>query len=361
MTKRVYTAIGLMSGTSLDGVDAAIIRTDGEQFVETGAWTTHPYPELLRDGLRTVLGQKERTSALADVEHRLTVHHIDTVSKLLEENRVTNSKIDIIGFHGHTVTHLPKQRFTWQIGDAEMLAEACGIDVVTDFRLADVAAGGQGAPFAPLYHRALLDSAEPVAILNLGGVANVTWIEGDRLIAFDTGPGNALIDDWVARHNRGRFDESGDFARIGTVDRRIVEATLAKPYFGASPPKSLDRQDFDLSGVDALSFEDGAATLTAITVGGVQAARAHFPASVTRWLVTGGGRLNAYMMACLVEGLGVAVAPVEEAGWQGDALEAQAFGYLAVRSLRGLPLSLPSTTGVPKALTGGRRIRSVAT
>jgi anhydro-N-acetylmuramic acid kinase len=358
MTNCVFTAIGLMSGTSLDGVDAALVRTDGESLVEPGPWVTTAYPSQLRDGIRALLGKTERDEAVANIERALTQYNTATINKLLEKNSVTYSKINIIGFHGHTITHRPEQGFTWQLGDAEMLASNAEVDVIADFRVADVSAGGQGAPLAPLYHRALAAGQDkPVAILNIGGVANVTWIGDDTIIAFDTGPGNALIDDWIACHDAGRFDPGGDIARGGTATASVVEEMLSSPYFSAPPPKSLDRQDFDLALIEAQSLEDGAATLTAVTVDAVMAARAHFPTPVKKWLVTGGGRNNAYLMESLAMGLGVPVLPVESAGWQGDALEAHAFGYLAVRSLRGLPLSLPTTTGVPAPMTGGRLVR----
>ena len=358
MTNRVFTAIGLMSGTSLDGVDAALIRTDGESLVEPGPWMTTAYPSQLRDGIRALLGKTERDEVVADIERSLTQCHTDSINKLLEKNSITYSKINVIGFHGHTITHRPKQRYTWQLGDAQLLASNAQVDVVSDFRAADVGAGGQGAPMAPLYHRALAAGQEkPVAVLNIGGVANVTWISDDTILAFDTGPGNALIDDWVARHGGGRFDRGGDFARGGTATASVVEKMLSAPYFAAPPPKSLDRQDFNLALVEAQSLENGAATLTAVTVDAVMTARAHFPKPVKKWLVTGGGRNNAYLMESLAAGLCVPVLPVESAGWQGDALEAHAFGYLAVRSLRGLPLSLPTTTGVPAPMTGGRLVR----
>jgi anhydro-N-acetylmuramic acid kinase len=354
MTNRVFTAIGLMSGTSLDGVDAALIRTDGESVVDPGPWVSIPYPDDLRAAIRALLGVTSRGKAVDEAVRSLTEHHIQVVNKLLKENTLTNSNIDIIGFHGHTITHRPEDRFTWQIGDAAMLAQALGVEVVSDFRGADVAAGGQGAPFAPLYHRALCHGDEPVAVLNIGGVANVSWVGDDALVAFDTGPGNALIDDWVARHDRGRFDADGLFARAGTANGAIVTRMLAAPYFQAPPPKSLDRQDFDLAALQNLTLEDGAATLTEVTVEAVAGARAHFPAPVSRWLVTGGGRHNGFLMGRLAARLGATVEPVEAVGWQGDALEAQAFGFLAVRSLRGLPLSLPATTGVPAPQIGGR-------
>ena len=357
MTNRVFTAIGLMSGTSLDGVDAALIRTDGERVVEPGPWVSITYPDDLRDAMRALLGATGRSSAVDEVERSITEYHIQAVNKLLKKNKISNSKIEIIGFHGHTIAHNPQDRFTWQIGDAALLAQAIGVDVVADFRVADVAAGGQGAPFAPLYHRSLCEADEPVAVLNIGGVANVSWVGDETLVAFDTGPGNALIDDWVAQHGRGRFDRDGLIARAGKADEYVVSRMLAARYFKVPPPKSLDRQDFDLAALKNLDLEDGAATLTEVTIEAVAVAQSHFPSPVSGWLVTGGGRHNTYMMARLAQRLGVSVKPVEAVGWQGDALEAQAFGFLAVRSLRGLPLSLPTTTGVPAPQTGGRLVK----
>lgn len=347
------TAIGLMSGTSMDGVDAAIVVTDGERIVRLGAFATEPYAPAMRERIRSVLGG---VGDVAGVAEAITRAHADAVQALLRRERLSAEEIDVIGFHGHTILHRPDERRTWQIGDGALLARLVGIDVVDDFRSADVAAGGQGAPLAPLYHLALArDLPRPVAVLNIGGVANVTWIGADdRLIAFDTGPGNALIDDWMRRHGGAPIDEDGAAAARGVVRERALYPMLENRYFDRTPPKSLDRDDFDASPVDGLSLEDGAATLTAFTAKAVALARDHFPAPARRWLVTGGGRRNPTLMRMLREALDAPVDPVEAAGWRGDSLEAEAFAFLAVRALRGLPLSLPSTTGVSRPLTGGR-------
>ena len=228
--------------------------------------------------------------------------------------------------------------------------------MVNRFRHADVASGGQGAPLAPVFHQALArDLPRPLAVLNLGGVANVTFIAGDALLAFDTGPASALLDDWVGRHTGAAFDEDGRIARSGTVDTSVLAALLADPFFDRPPPKSLDRNAFPLTAVEALGLADGGATLAAFTVHSVARAREHLPAAPARWLVGGGGRHNAALLDGLRAALGVAVDPVEAVGWDGDALEAQAFGFLAVRSLHGLPLSLPGTTGVPQPMPGGEQ------
>ena len=345
-------ALGMMSGTSMDGIDAALLRTDGETIVAPGAFLSRPYSAALRDRLRAVLGGVGEVAAVA---HEITVAHASVVRDLLKEIGITPSKIKVIGFHGHTILHQPQAHRTWQIGDAAWLAADTGIDVVDDFRSRDVAGGGEGAPLAPLYHAALArDLPRPLAVLNVGGVANVTWIgEDGDLLAFDTGPGNALIDDWVRARCNMAMDVDGQVAHTGQVDNGILERLLENPYFDRLPPKSLDRLDFDLAGLDGLSAEDGAATLTTFTAAAVARGVGHIPAPPRRWLVTGGGRHNPTLIDALVEKLDADVAPVEAVGWDGDALEAQAFAYLAVRSLRGLPLSLPRTTGVAQPTAGG--------
>jgi anhydro-N-acetylmuramic acid kinase len=357
----VRRAIGLMSGTSLDGIDIATIETDGLAHVVTGPAMTIPYPSDFRERLRSVLGG---VGPVAAVETELTRLHATAVGRFLDGFAIPPP--DIVGMHGHTILHRPAERRTWQLGDGADLARRLGIDVVADFRSADIAAGGEGAPLAPLYHAALASAlAKPVAVLNLGGVGNVTWIgtgtgEGAELhiLAFDTGPGNALIDDWVRQHTGAVADFDGALARGGSASEPHVVRFLAHPYFERKPPKSLDRDDFrDALSLD-LSLEDGAATLTTMTAVAVAASCRHFPKPVREWLVCGGGRHNPALMATLGRRLGVPVRAVETAGWDGDALEAQAFAYLAVRSAAGLPLSLPTTTGVPHPTTGGRIFRA---
>jgi len=354
-TKR---AIGLMSGTSADGIDAALITTDGERRVETGVWQTTPYQPGLRDMLRSL--DSDDTTSVGMAEAAITQAHVAAVKELCESADITASAVDVIGFHGHTVRHEPEFHRTLQIGDGARLAQETGIDVVCDFRSADVAAGGQGAPLAPYYHFALATELHgPLAILNIGGVANVTWLDRDNqteMLAFDTGPGNALLDDWTARHTQDTFDRDGQLAAAGKADPEAVAALMRDRYFSASPPKSLDRDHFAPTAEKALaglSPSDGAATLVEFTASSATLAERFFPAPVRAWLICGGGRHNPVLMAALEAHLDVPVAPVEAVHWQGDALEAQAFGYLAVRSLRGLPLTLPRTTGVPKATTGG--------
>jgi anhydro-N-acetylmuramic acid kinase len=351
-------AIGLMSGTSLDGVDAAWLETDGERVGRFGPALTLSYDDALRADLRHVLDLAPGLAAddpfLADIVRRLTVRHVEAV-------RALGLEADIVGFHGQTILHRPAARRTWQIGDAALLARETGLPVACDFRSADVQAGGEGAPLAPAFHAALArDLERPVAVLNLGGVGNVTWIGADgTLLAFDTGPGNGPLDDWVMRHTGTAFDRDGALADAGHADAAVLERLLAHPYFGRLTPKSLDRLDFAAaiaaSGLEALGVEDGAATLVAFTVEAV--ARAALPEPPRRWLVTGGGRHNPAIMRGLRAALGAPVDPVEAVGWDGDALEAQCFAFLAVRVLAGLPISFPGTTGAPRPLGGGTVVR----
>ena len=350
--------IGLMSGTSLDGVDAAWLETDGETVTAFGPTLTIPYDPVLRRDLRSILeiapGLAPGDARLAGAEARLTEYHIQAV-------RALERPADLIGFHGQTILHQPDRRRTWQVGDAARLARETGVPVAYDFRSADVAAGGEGAPLAPALHAALArDLDRPLAVLNIGGVANVTWIgengQGTALLAFDTGPGNGPLDDWVSRHTGQAFDRDGLLGRSGIVDTAVLGRLMAHAYFARPAPKSLDRLDFSraiaASGLDLLAAADGAATLVAFTAASVAAAV--FPARPRRWVVTGGGRHNPSIMHALRANLGAPVEPVEAVGWNGDALEAQCFGFLAARVARGLPLSFPGTTGVPVPTSGGR-------
>lgn len=354
--KKVYTAIGLMSGTSLDGIDAALIRTDGHSYVEVIGWVTIPYDDELREKLRACLGAKDdATGRVRLTEIDMTRAHAAAVDWLLGKTGYHPKDIDVIGFHGQTVYHDPAAGFTWQIGSGPMLARLTGINVINDFRKADVAAGGQGAPFLPLYHQARADGLDkPAAVLNIGGVSNVTFLgRNGEVIAFDTGPGNALLNDWVKKHLNREYDENGMLARQGKVDEEVLQKLLSHPYFDAPPPKSLDRDAWDTSLYQHLSPADGAATLTAFTAQSIARALEHLPEPPKEWYVTGGGRLNAKMMEGLQQALGVPVKPVDDLGWSGDALEAEGFAYLAVRAMLKLPLSLPTTTGVRQPQTGG--------
>jgi anhydro-N-acetylmuramic acid kinase len=360
---KTLRALGLMSGTSMDGIDVALIETDGEDVLTRGPSGTHAYSETFRANLRSALAdaaalarRDERPGQLAMLEQYLTDLHVEAVGQFLEDHRIDASEIAVVGFHGQTVLHAPQRRLTVQLGDGGRLAKQTGIDVVYDMRAADVAAGGEGAPLAPAYHRALTAKLRerPIAVLNIGGVANVTWIgRQGELLAFDTGPGNAMIDDWMQRRLGFPRDENGALAAKGRVHDDYVTQYLRHSYFGEPPPKSLDRNAFSPWLVHALSPEDGAATLTAFTATSIARAREHFPEQPELWLVSGGGRRNKTLMAMIAERVEAAVAPAEAAGIDGDSLEAEAWAYLAVRSLNGLPITFPGTTGVARPLTGG--------
>lgn len=353
-------ALGLMSGTSLDGIDAALIKTDGEYVYEFGEYLTQPFDDKSKVMLReAVYGRGDMLLA----EHQITMMHADAVKALLLKANMNKRDVSVIGFHGQTVAHRPQEHLTWQVGDGALLAEKTGIDVVCDFRRRDVAAGGEGAPLVPLYHAALARRMElPVAVLNIGGLANVTWIGRSEnssneimdldILAFDTGPGNVMLNEWALKHTGQDCDMDGKLALAGKADKVTVEKLLEDPYFKKMPPKSLDRNHFAFDAVEHLSKEDGAATLVEFAALAVEKSAAYFPAAAKQWFVSGGGRHNPAVMQALRQRF-LQVYPVESLGWIGGALEAQAFGFLAVRSLKKLPLSVPTTTGTIRAVTGG--------
>jgi len=355
----VKTAIGVISGTSMDMIDIALIETDGMRMARKGPGAMAPYPPGLRKQLLALLEDPSRAERepLADLEAAVTDAFADAVDGFLRSEGIAPRDVDLIGNHGQTVFHRPETRFTRQLSLGGRMAQRLGIPVVDDFRSADVKAGGQGAPLVPLYHAALAAGLpQPLMVLNLGGVANVTYLDGDMILAFDTGPASALIDDLMLKRFGLPYDAGGRIAREGKVEASLLADLMAAPFFELKPPKSLDRNAFHraASAADALEAHDAAATLTAFTIAATAAAAKHAPKRPLRWLVAGGGRHNLNIMQGLAEALQVPVEPVESVGWDGDLLEAQCFGYLAVRSTLGLPLSLPTTTGVPEPMTGGR-------
>lgn len=354
----LLAAIGAISGTSMDGIDVALIRSDGGSRVETGPGATFPYPEDVSAALRDLIADPDRAlGPLDELEAAVTDAHVTAIEAFMSRFAVDRRDVALVGLHGQTVLHRPRQRFTRQLGDGRRAAAALGIDVVNDFRTADVAAGGEGAPLVPLYHAAMCAGLErPLMVLNWGGVGNVTYLgAGGEIVAFDTGPANALIDDFVARRRGVPHDEGGALAASGKVDEAMVACFMRDAYFDRPPPKSLDRNHFHAAtrAVEGLADADGAATLAAFTVEATAAATRHFAAKPLRWLVCGGGRRNRTLMRALAARLAAQVEPIEAIGFDGDVVEAQCFAYLALRSRRGLPLSLPTTTGVPRPMTGG--------
>lgn len=361
----MMTAIGLMSGTSLDGVDVALIETDGKRVKSFGPTGYRPYTEAERGLLRQALAEAvhlaqrdARPGILCEAERAVTLAHAEAVAAFSAQHRISREDVDIVGFHGQTVLHRPAQKMTVQIGDAAALAKAIHIPVMHDFRAADVDAGGQGAPLVPVYHRALAQSLQregPLAVVNIGGVSNITYINGaDTLIACDTGPGNALLDDFVFRVTGQRFDAEGRMAAQGTVDEAWIARALHHPFFALPPPKSLDRNDFASLALPTMAPADGAATLTALTAAAIARIVPLLPKPPRSWIVAGGGARNLTMLRMLRGRLQPATVEAAGAlGWSADSLEAQAFGFLAARGLKGLPLSYPATTGVAIPMTGG--------
>lgn len=366
MSKRedgIWRALGLMSGTSLDGIDVAVIETDGERVLRRSFPATYPYSDAVREKLRASLPEavaitdrSERPGRLGMMEQYLTELNAEAALNYLADHQIEAQSIDVVGFHGQTVLHRPETGLTVQLGDGELLARRLGLPVVYDLRAADMAAGGQGAPLAPAYHRAMTTeiSERPLAVLNLGGVANVTWIGRDgALIAFDTGPASAMIDDWVTAKLGQPYDAGGKLAAAGTVHEAIIEAWLSHPFFNDPPPKSLDRNAFSLDPVTHLSAIDGAATLTAFSAAAIAAGVRHLPEPPLLWVASGGGRRNTTLMSQISERVGAPVRPAEIFELDGDGIEAEAWAFLAVRSRLGLPITYPGTTGIATPSSGG--------
>lgn len=364
------TAIGLMSGTSLDGIDVALLRTDGESIVERGPSLGRSYDAPFRRRLQGALetakaikNRMERPGDLREIERELTLRHAEAVRALLAENDLKAADIDVIGFHGQTVLHRPNDALTVQLGDGGMLADETGIDVVYDMRANDMVHGGQGAPLIPAYHAALAAglsqaNGKAVVFVNIGGISNLTFIGqgGETIVAFDSGPGNTLIDQWVEAHAGIPYDQGGMIASEGQVDAGLAERYLSHAFFTDPVRRSLDRNDFrPPEGRDA-SLEDGARTLTHVTAAAILRSARHLPERPKLYVVCGGGRLNRVIMddlASLAQVEGAEVVAAEAVGLNGDSMEAEAWAYLAVRSLRGLPLTFPGTTGVKVPVTGG--------
>ena len=362
-------AIGLMSGTSMDGIDLAAVTTDGEQAVERGPSFFVGYEAAFRrrieaalDEAKAIERRDERPGDLAALERDLTLRHADAVRQFLA--RHDDLAPELIGFHGQTVLHRPERALTVQLGDGALLARETGLPVVFDMRANDMVHGGQGAPLVPAYHAALAHSLPdrfgesfPVAFVNIGGISNVTFVpaEGEP-VAFDSGPGNALIDQWVQRVGGIPYDADGALAREGSIVFPVVQQYLESPFFARPAPKSLDRNDFTLEFAEGLELSDGARTLAAVSADAILLSARQMQAMPRLWIVCGGGRKNPHIVSDMRRGLeqaGSEVIVAEDAGLDGDAMEAEAWAYLAVRSRRGLPLTFPTTTGCRRPVTGG--------
>ncbi|MEM8935154.1 MAG: anhydro-N-acetylmuramic acid kinase [Pseudomonadota bacterium] len=365
------TAIGLMSGASLDGIDAAVLVTDGDRMVEQGPVYHAPFDRDLKIDLRraikAALEGRDGAVEIGKAAGELTEAHVKAVDGLMKQAGLSIHSVDVIGFHGQTILHRPPTDSlvvgrSWQIGDGARLAEATGIDVISDFRAADIAAGGAGAPFAPVYHRALVNALpsprpQAVGVVTLGRAANLTFVRADapasELVAFECGPGNGLINEWIEFKTGEPMDRDGLLAAKGEVNEEAFRTLLLSPFLRRRPPKFLDRYDFKIDPIKGLTLEDGAATLTYFAAACLRQSETFLPAIPDEWVICGSGRRNPAMMAALRESLTSPVHAADEIGWRGDDLEAECFAYLAVRSLKKMPLSYPMTTRVPTPICGG--------
>lgn len=352
----MITAIGLMSGTSLDGVDVAVLVTDGDREAHQRYAKTFPYPDALRSKLKQCLNQKDDSNPLLqEAEEEMTRFHAKACREALD----MFPDVSLIGFHGQTIWHAPEEGRTRQLGNGALLAHLTGREVVYDFRSNDMRHGGQGAPLMPLFHaQRAAGLPRPLAIVNIGGVSNVTWVgeKPDEIVAFDTGPGNALLNDWMELKTGEPMDRGGNCAAKGVVNKQWVRQQLLNPYLRKMPPKSLDRNAFSIEGMDRdFSLADGAATLTHLTAACIVLGQKYFPKSPRLMVITGGGRHNKTMMNEIKKMLnpGTQLVSAEALDWNGDILEAKGFGYLAVRAKRGWPLTLPQTTGCDAPCSGG--------
>jgi anhydro-N-acetylmuramic acid kinase len=362
---KIFRALGAMTGTSMDAIDLALVETDGRKTLSFGPRASYPFSDadraLLREAVaaaRTLNRRDERPGPLAQAEVLVTRRHLEAVERFLADHRLSPASIDLIGFHGQTVLHRPEKGLTVQLGDGAALARQAGIDVVYDLRAADIEKGGQGAPLVPVFHCALAESSgvdAPMLFVNIGGVANVTFCApGEPPLACDVGPGNALLDDLLLARTGQAMDEGGAAARAGRVDEAALAALLANPWFTKKPPKSLDRNAFDASAVAGLSLEDAAATLVAFTTEGILSALSLIPRQPEMMVLCGGGARNPALVEDICARASCPVKRAEDFGWDSQAIEAQAFAYLAVRSAKGLPLTFPGATGVREPATGGK-------
>lgn len=371
MQSGIITAIGLMSGTSLDGIDAALIETDGQDYVKILADYFFAYDENLKSGLRNAIVYFSNVSSnlkycdILALEKSITVLHAEAVAGLLKKAQISLDKIRIIGFHGQTIIHRPDEGITLQIGNPHLLARLTGIDVVSDFRRKDMVYGGQGAPLVPIYHKALMNEfIKPIIVVNIGGVANLTYIDDENLIAFDVGSGNALIDDYVKQNLALNYDKDGNLASQGKVNISLVNKWLDDEYFNLLPPKSLDRNHFHYI-LEQLSLTknnhqvshnfhyNNIASLSYFTAAVIDKAIKFLPKTPVEICVCGGGRHNKFILKNLANLSNIKTSNIDDLSINGDMVEAEAFAYIAARTLQNKPSSFPSTTGVFSPVVSG--------
>jgi len=358
---KIYTALGLMSGTSMDGVDTSIIKSDGnreysiisDEYLE---YNEEFYSKLIniRDKVFTENDLKRYSEEIQSLEREITLFHANIVNQILKKSKI---EIDLIGFHGQTIFHDPNNKITKQLGDGNLLSQLTKKKVIYNFRQNDLLNGGQGAPLASIYHKLLAQTFKeegkiklPIIILNIGGIANITSIkENYEMNSMDIGPGNCLIDKWMRVNSNKNFDSNGDIAKSGKVDKFILDQTIDNFYYNESnKKKSLDVNDFDISFAKGLSLEDGAATITELTADILS--KNLLNGNV---YVCGGGRKNKFLINSIQKKIENKISQIDELDIDGNFIESQAFGYLAIRSYLGLPISFPETTGCKKPCTGG--------
>lgn len=347
-----------MSGTAMDGIDVALIETDGYGHVKQLVFQSKMHDTDLRGQLKSCMNQ---TTYDPMIEDQFTMAHLPIINEVINHAGLSYNDIDVIGFHGQTTHHDPDIGLTVQMGNGDLLAQETNIDVVYRLRHDDMKNGGQGAPLIPVYHQALSQQTDldfPIVVLNLGGVGNITWLSHDTMIAFDTGPANALIDDWVLRHTGQPYDNHGNIASSGTICHKTLDAFLSHPYFDKPYPKSLDRNDFPTIDHNAMSLADGTATLSAMTTHSVAKGIELCPQKPNAIYVTGGGRHNGFMMKEIERLTSVPTYSVDQLGWNGDTMEAEGFAYMAVRQLINEPISFPTTTGCKSPTVGGTLVRA---
>lgn len=354
-----FLSIGLMSGTAMDGIDAALIRTDGMGFVEPLGYVEQPHNQAFKTSLKSCLNLTDRNSPkVKALEREFTLAQISVINELLCKTGYDAVDVDIIGFHGQTIHHDFSKQLTIQLGDGQLLANKTNINVVYNFRQADMQNGGHGAPLIPVYHHALANKLQltwPVAFVNIGGVANISWLDNEisNIVGFDTGPGNALIDDWVKKNANLNYDKNGEIATKGVIDKTILNKFMALNYFNLPYPKSLDRNDFSTISLSGLSLEDGAATLMEVTVKAINIAINKCPSLPNHIYITGGGRLNLALMNRLNQVTNLPVSNIDTLNLNGDSMEAEGFAYMAVRKLINQPITFPKTTGCQTPVIGG--------
>lgn len=350
---KIYRAIGLMSGTSMDGIDLALLESDGRKIINRKNFSYLPYSKDFKTRLSNLIYDRPTLEEIKDVEKELTILHASLVNKFLSENNLNPQEIDVIAFHGHTIFHNAHQGITWQIGNAHLLSHLCKIDVVADFRSRDVALDGQGAPLVPIYHAHLFaKQKKPYAVLNIGGISNISYFVSDDendIIAFDICFGNAPIDDLMKKKLGRDFDANGEIAAKGNIDYLLADRILQNEIFHKKPPKSFDRDDFSevIAPINNLKIEDALATFAYMHAKAININLDFLPQRPKEIFICGGGRKNSVLISEMKKHIiSCNIIAVDEIGFNGDAIEAEAFAFLAIRSLENLPISFKNTTGI---------------